>query len=474
VRSTSFETRRLRVAVRLGCRRASRRASFTIVGLSVVLAALTPPAAGQQDRGDQLAIPLMVQTVPAVEGVRFALDGQSFFSDDYGLALITVTRPGIHQLEVFQREPRGGLHAEFRMWSDGSDEPARDITLKTFTFLEAGFDICDRIRFSFVTPDGTPVARSRIDSLILEDQDGNESPVNSETKYLCASRIEDEGGEMRIVDTSYRVRDVIVDGQNLVEGSQPLLQPGANGKLTIEIAAPARPDANQAPSPEAESPLLMLLLVAVAAVILLTVATAVVMARRRVTAGRAALHPELPQGSGRTTAVSDSEGYDITEVDQFVSSPHTNLQSEGTGYGSDAFDELADKISDTFGEAGESPQATRFKAGTDAQETVQRDADDTDEMREGRRREAERIAQHIMDDATGESNTKREIFKHKLNAEAADAKERLQWLTARERQLRDRLAAVEDIMSMLKSEIGAEERSHKTATKQRNDDNPAR
>jgi len=482
VRSTSFETRRLRVAARLGRRRASRRALVTVVGLSVVLAAMTPPAAGQQDRRDQPVIPLMVQTVPAVEGVRFALDGQSFFSDNHGLALITVTRPGTHRLEVFQREPRGGVHAEFRMWSDGSDEPARDITIETFTYLEAGFDISHRIRFSFETQDGTPVARSRIDSLILEDQDGNEFPVNSETKYLYAGRIEDENGELKIVDTSFRVRGVIVDGQNLVERSQSLLQPRANRKWTIEIAAPAAapapPVAKQAPppEPEAEFPLSLLLLVAVAAaVVLLMIATAVVMGRRRVTAQlrarRAPAHPELPQGSGRTFAVSDSEGYDMTEVDEFVATLHAYLQSEATRYGSDAFKELADKISDIFGEAVESA-ATRGKARIDAQETVQRGADDADEIREearnktvGRRREAERVARQIMDDATDETNTKLEVFKQKLNDEAANAKERFQWLTARERELHDRLAAVEDIMSMLKSEIGAAERSQRTATK---------
>lgn len=479
MRSTCFETRRLRVAARLARRRDSRRAPVMIVGLIVALATMTPPAAGKQDRGDQAAIPLMVQTVPAVEGVRFALDGNSFSSDGNGLALITVTRPGTHRLEVSQRQPRGRVHAQFRMWSNGSDEPVRDITIKTFTFLEAGFDVCHRTRFSFVTPDGTPVARSRIDSLILEDQDGKESPVNSETKYLCASRIEDDGGELRIVNTFYRVRGVIVDGQNLVQGSQPLLQPGTSRKWTIEIAAPALPDAKKAPLPESEAefPFSMPLLVAVgAAVVLLMIATAVVMGRRRVTAahtGRAPAHPELPQGSERTTAVSHSEGYDMTQVDEFVATLHTYLQSEGTRDASDAFAELADKISAIFGEAGESPQATRRKARTDPGEPVQRDADDADEMREespnktvARRMEAERIAQHIMDDMTGETNTKLEAFRQKLNDEAADAKERLQWLTARERHLRDRLATVEDIMSKLKSEIGAAERSHRAATKQ--------
>ncbi len=50
--------------------------------------------------GQEGNVPVMIQTVPKLQGIRFALSGHTFTSDKHGLALTTVPHPGTYQLQV--------------------------------------------------------------------------------------------------------------------------------------------------------------------------------------------------------------------------------------------------------------------------------------------------------------------------------------------------------------------------------------
>ena len=64
---------------------------------------------------------LVVETVPAIEGIQFQLDGETFVTDEAGVAQMTTeTQKGYGMLEVAEHSLIGdSQRVEFEAWSDG-------------------------------------------------------------------------------------------------------------------------------------------------------------------------------------------------------------------------------------------------------------------------------------------------------------------------------------------------------------------
>jgi predicted nucleic acid-binding Zn-ribbon protein len=204
-------------------RRAGRGVAVCVAGALAWLA-LAPARAPAQTRG--LDIPVLVQTVPALPGARFALDGRAFVADDHGLALTTVATPGTYTLEAPATVALGrARRARFALWSDGAARPRRRLAVTAFTHLDAGFDVAVRVTPTVVDADGEPLDDAS--ALTLSDDTGAATThAAGRPTWLTATRAEPARDGLGAADVTYRVERIDL-GSAAVVGLPGRLSPRA-------------------------------------------------------------------------------------------------------------------------------------------------------------------------------------------------------------------------------------------------------
>ena len=184
---------------------------FALV-LVAVLAALVPASSGgAQER----AIPVMVQTVPALTGVGFSVDDDDFSSDATGLALVTVQQPGGYQVSVGNSQVDPDTRVTFVRWGDGIEEPERRVSVSSFTYLQAGFQVSHRVDFRFSDAAGGSLADG-IDSFVLTDSAGRDVELSGgSAHWLETNRLISSPDGLKSRRLTYHIREVVVDGRRI-------------------------------------------------------------------------------------------------------------------------------------------------------------------------------------------------------------------------------------------------------------------
>ena len=177
-----------------------------------VLAALVPASSGgAQER----AIPVMVQTVPALTGVGFSVDDDDFSSDATGLALVTVQQPGGYQVSVGDSQVDPDTRVTFVRWGDGIEEPERRVSVSSFTYLQAGFQVSHRVDFRFSDAAGGSLADG-IDSFVLTDSAGRDVELSGgSAHWLETNRLIFSPDGLKSRRLTYHIREVVVDGRRI-------------------------------------------------------------------------------------------------------------------------------------------------------------------------------------------------------------------------------------------------------------------
>jgi len=190
-------------------------------------------------------LPVTIQAVPPLEGVRLLLDGRRLTTDHNGLALARLRRPGSHNLTApdLQRvEP--GVRVHFAHWSDGDFPSVRRLSVTTFTSLEVGFDVSYPTPVNFVSTAGDPIAAEGIDSLtIIDDRDTGYSLATDGPQWLPGSRARESGGSIRSEEISYAVDAVVAGGRDRLAPGQPRFSPSREQSwdIVLEGSAADRP-----------------------------------------------------------------------------------------------------------------------------------------------------------------------------------------------------------------------------------------
>jgi hypothetical protein len=221
-------TRRLRAAAPAGI-------ALLLMGLLAVPAA-TPAHASPRGRT------LVVQVVPPMAGVAFALDGRAFTSNARGQASITGPGGGSHRLSVRVPPPRPGLRYRFARWlgGHGGDEfsASRTVTLGGLvTRLVAGFDSACLVGWTFTDERKESIPSDRVQSVTLKDDGGVRYRLpGSGSHWLPATRVVRENtGTVGARPVVYSVESVLVDGANAVFRSQQRFRPAPNANWAISL-----------------------------------------------------------------------------------------------------------------------------------------------------------------------------------------------------------------------------------------------
>lgn len=214
----------------------ARVMSGLLLGIHCLLF-LAPEATAQQA---ERAVPLTVQTVPRLAGIRFLVDGRSFVSDNHGLALITVGKAGTHELVADPGQLESNVRVAFEGWSDGVSSARRDITTESFTFLQAGFSSRYLWSPSFVDSQGVQLDKGRVDSVTVVDDLDNRFRLEAEEPWwLQGTRVTTSDPPLSAERILYRVDEVEIDGTTVEASTEEPFFPGS--KEATVLVGPSFP-----------------------------------------------------------------------------------------------------------------------------------------------------------------------------------------------------------------------------------------
>jgi hypothetical protein len=196
--------------------------------------------------------PLMVQTVPSLQGVELSMFGTAVTTDDHGLAVATGA-PGTYELTAPVSVTQGDVRWEFSGWSDGIDSPTRPVTVSSFTFLEAGYDVYHRARLALVAAGGEEFPEP-LDSVTLIDDRGRRVTLSGgEPVWLLAQRAVETPSGLAPKEVGYRVHSISAGGRRVLPGGEQRLRPVPGRLIEIE-AAPGEAAGGPRGLPEADRP----------------------------------------------------------------------------------------------------------------------------------------------------------------------------------------------------------------------------
>jgi hypothetical protein len=196
--------------------------------------------------------PLMIQTVPSLQGVELSLFGRAVATDGHGLAVATGA-PGTYELSTPVSGAGENVRWEFSGWSDGSDSPTRPVTVSSFTFLEAGYDVYHRTSISLVAVGGREFPEP-LDSVSLVDDRGERVVLSGdESVWLLARRAVEAPAGLASEEVGYRVQGISAGGRRVLPSRAQRLRPVPGGLLEIEVT-PAEGAGVALATPEADPP----------------------------------------------------------------------------------------------------------------------------------------------------------------------------------------------------------------------------
>jgi putative inorganic carbon (hco3(-)) transporter len=206
-----------------------------VIALAVLVTVVLAPAEASAQESGERKLLLMIQTVPEVSGVRFALNGKRFVSDSDGLAVTAVPRAGRYRLEVLSTRIKGKRHElTFSLWGDGARQSARDIEIRSFRYIRVGFNE-RRLHFlSVVAGHGAESRLQSVTSVTFTSARGVTRKTGPGPYWLLARRPVNNAGRLALQRVSYRIDELTVDGTpvRLKRGS---LKPAVHDHTAITL-----------------------------------------------------------------------------------------------------------------------------------------------------------------------------------------------------------------------------------------------
>jgi hypothetical protein len=188
--------------------------------------------------------PLTIQTVPALRGVTFVLDGKLLTTGNDGAARTTTTagersalvaNMNAHlraSLATFTVRP--GVRASFGGWNNAGYH--FDRSNKSGQLVLAAFNLDYLTSFSFVAPDRARVDPARIGSIALESSSGTKVGVSSGSQvWLRGTEVDFLTQHARLRETEYRIASVLSRGNNVVHSGEQSFVPSQDQRIDVHV-----------------------------------------------------------------------------------------------------------------------------------------------------------------------------------------------------------------------------------------------
>ncbi len=202
---------------------------------------------------------LVVETVPPIEGIKFRLGGETFVTDESGVAKIMPKAPSASRLIVDEHSLIGdSQRVEFVAWSDGVGTADHAVDFREPSRLQVGFNIDYLVKERFRSSNGDILGSESIDSFTIVDDTNDSTTFRGSssglagptalswqrfppgTRWLRAVRTLREGETLKAETVSYSVRSVTVEGKRATASSDPFV-PSVDAEWTITVDASRNP-----------------------------------------------------------------------------------------------------------------------------------------------------------------------------------------------------------------------------------------
>lgn len=191
--------------------------------LATAFSALSIAAVGAVSPGEAAAA-VEIQTVPAVEGVRFSYRGRTVRADAAGRVRLNVSRANLQrQVKITSTPVSRGVRAGLDRWY-----PKRGVA--TIAFFH-------RVRPRFINLQGNPVEARLVDVVRVKGSHGKQHRFREgRPQWLQVSRVVPRaGGRLRSQSLRYSVQRVSVRGSNVVNAGQQRFRPAKTPEFPIQL-----------------------------------------------------------------------------------------------------------------------------------------------------------------------------------------------------------------------------------------------
>jgi hypothetical protein len=163
-----------------------------------------------------------VQTVPAISGIPFRMNGIRFVSGKDGYATVEIDKSGQYRLEVLVDQYQSPTkRIEFARWLEESYKPYQDIEVPTDKIIQVGFNVYHLVGQSFFDLDGLAVSPQRVAEFSIRSAQGDMFVLHDgQPRWIPASRVARRALGLEETQLLYSVLSVTVDGSNVVNQSQ--------------------------------------------------------------------------------------------------------------------------------------------------------------------------------------------------------------------------------------------------------------
>lgn len=163
-----------------------------------------------------------IQTVPAIPGIPFQMNGTRFVSGEDGFANVKIDKPGQYRLEVLADQYHNpDKRIEFARWLEESYQPYQDIQVPTDKVIQVGFNVYHLVGQSFIDLAGLPVDPKRVTEFTIRSAQGDMFVLHDgQPRWIPASRVARRATGLEETQLLYSVLSVTVDGSNVVNQSQ--------------------------------------------------------------------------------------------------------------------------------------------------------------------------------------------------------------------------------------------------------------
>jgi hypothetical protein len=178
-----------------------------------------------------------VQTIPAVAGITFQMDGIQFVSDEQGEAKINLYKAGQYKLDVLiEKYQSTTQRVEFGRWVNESYVPSVDIRVPTDNVIQVGLNVYHQVSPTYVDLDGFPVDPQRISFVTIKSIQGDVFTLkDNQPHWLPASRVARYQAGLQETKLLYSIINVTIDGSNVVNQAQQRFYANPNDTWSISL-----------------------------------------------------------------------------------------------------------------------------------------------------------------------------------------------------------------------------------------------
>ena len=181
---------------------------------------------------------VQVQTVPALAGVQFKIDGQVQTTDGSGLAQFSITHIGGYHIEVTAppADPSANVRIAFDRWNDNDVSQYHEFKFPTHRVLQAGFLLSYPVNLKYTDKANKAVDPSRI-ALTRVRTAGTFYSLTDPTQAWLPNNyiLHRVGGYLESKPALYYLDNVSIGGTNVVNQGQQRYHVSANTTWWIQL-----------------------------------------------------------------------------------------------------------------------------------------------------------------------------------------------------------------------------------------------